>query len=179
VLPHRSGSIVCLRARVGGARVFFLFAFCFPSFPRERLWCTALESASRGGPRGRVGRMRMGRMSRPSGVTRHCGRRWTFSGVTRDMSCACLLWTPRASLRRFRAGGRSLDVAFSSMILRIRIGIGEQGTHVQGSAHRSRKSGFASPMRSFAPFQVEPLSTFMPDESNDVIRTERRGGAAG
>lgn len=29
-------------------------------------------------------------------------------------------------------------------------------------AHRSRKSGFASPMRSLAPFHVDPLRTFKP-----------------
>jgi hypothetical protein len=32
----------------------------------------------------------------------------------------------------------------------------------EGSAHRSRKSGFASPIRSFAPFHVEPLRAFIP-----------------
>jgi hypothetical protein len=45
-------------------------------------------------------------------------------------------------------------------------------------AYRSRKSGLASPMRSFAPFQVEPLSTFMPDESKkDTMRVNDKAGS--
>ena len=54
-----------------------------------------------------------------------------------------------------------LVLAFDPMEVRVKELIG-RGPQMCGAPYRSRKSGFASPIRSFAPFQIVPLSRFMP-----------------
>ena len=39
--------------------------------------------------------------------------------------------------------------------------------------YRSRKSGFASPMRSLVPFHVEPLRTFKPVKISRQLKTSQ------
>jgi len=99
----------------------------------------------------------------PSGVTFHPPRPSTFSGVTRDMSSACV---PPARLRRFLGGSAALLRSRSSLLDVLDYKHIFHADKEQKKTNRSAKSGLASPILNFAPFHVDPLNKFKPTSSH-------------
>jgi len=156
--------IDCSSPRLGVGNLFLFFS-SFPLFSCFFFLASLLLLTSKtcGNGNGRSGLILIGLTILPSGVTFHPPRPSTFSGVTRDMSSACV---PPARLRRFLGGSAAFSRSRSSLSGVLDYEHIFHADKEQKKTNRSAKSGLASPILNFAPFHVEPFNKIKPTSSH-------------